>query len=57
MKLLVLKFEDDVDLSAFTPETVVGISNPATVSGEVLANATAANPASIDGTYNITAVP
>jgi len=56
MKILVLKFEDGVDLSVFAPDTAVAITAPAEVAGEVLANATASNPAAIDGTYNITAV-
>ena len=56
MKVLVLKFDDSVDLSAFTPETAVDISSPAAVSGIVLANATATDPPTIAGTYNITPV-
>lgn len=56
MKVLVLKFDDSVDLSAFTPETAVDITNPAAASGVVLANAIAADPPTIAGTYNITPV-
>jgi len=56
MKVLVLKFDDSVNLSAFTPETAVNISNPAAISGTVMANATATDPPTIAGTYNITPV-
>ena len=56
MKLLVIKFDDSVDLSAFTPKTAVDISNPTAISGEVLANAIAADPQTLEGTYNITPV-
>lgn len=56
MKLLVIKFEDGVDLSAFTPETPVDISSPNSVSGKVIANAVAADPQTLSGTYNITPV-
>jgi len=54
MKILVIKFEDSVDLSAFTPDAEVVITSPNAVSGDVVANATATDPPTIEGTYNIT---
>jgi len=56
MKVLVIKFDDSVDLSAFTPETAVDISNPVAISGTVIVNALATDPPTIAGTYNITPV-
>lgn len=55
MKVLVLKFDDSIDLSAFTPETAVDISSPVAISGTVIVNATASDP-TLSGTYNITSV-
>ena len=56
MKVLVLKFDDSVDLSAFMPKTAVDISNPAAISGTVLVNAISSDEPTLSGTYNITPV-
>jgi len=56
MKVLVISFDDGVDLSAFLPETAVDISSPVAVSGAVVVNALAKDAPAIAGTYNITPV-
>ena len=56
MKILVIEFDNSVDLSAFNPETPVDFISPAGISGKVVANAVAADSQTLAGTYNITPV-
>lgn len=56
MKMLVLKFDDSVDLTQFPPETEVTINSPANITGHVIVNATSTDPPTIDGNYHISPV-
>jgi len=60
MKLLVVRFDDDVDLTPLPPGKDVSVANTGativTVSGVVMASTSMEDPPTIEGIYQITPV-